>query len=223
MLKKIICFVILIALLAALTACGLLDDTSKKDPIAGVWKYNYPFILINSDKAIADSSEEYLKIYDGLYFIRILELREDGTYSLYDSKESIQAAEDQFIENYKVYLPYRLCEKAGINMEEFTELCKQKGYTVEEFAAYSMNTSGLEAALRSQIQQFFQENDILDTGSFRYTENKLFLTPEGERYNPDDYFIFSIQGNELCFSDASQSNKERFEIAGTPLPITFYR
>lgn len=204
-----------LALCLALAAC-LFAGCSKQSLPVGTWKTNLDMTDLIKEEAMAGADPETAELVESmnlsdLTMELVMDLKQDGTYEMKVSEESMSAMEDKII--------------AGLKDALVEELAAE-GYDAE-----TLKDAGLD--MDALIEDMISEEDLdmtsaaeefQSSGKYKVEGNKLFLSDESGAYADDDYLVFTTNGNTLTVTEVSAPEGQEAEnqaFVESLLPLVF--
>ncbi len=204
-----------LALCLALAAC-LFAGCGKQNLPVGTWKANLDMTDLIKEEAKAGADPETAELVEGmnlsdLTMELVMDLKQDGTYEMKVSEESMSAMEDKIIAGLKDALV--------------------EGLAAEGYDAETLKDAGLD--MDALIEDMISEEDLdmtsaaeefQNSGKYKVEGNKLFLSDENGAYADDDYLVFNVDGNTLTVTEISTPEGQDAEVLAfveSLLPIVF--
>lgn len=226
-------FAKLMALVLALVLVFSLAACSKQAGIAGAWKYTMDLKEL-TEKSIASEAansadsgmtEEQIqamgesmgKIFDGINMITVLELREDNSFTLSMDEASVKAAAETLSAKLPDLMPELLAAMFGQTVEELEESLKEWDMSLEDMTESMKDELSADSLLEDM------ELDTV-TGTYRYEEGKLYLTPKAEEGEEAQEITLTVElaAKELKIT-ALDGEVEDADMYKAILPIVFTR
>ncbi len=188
-LKRTVALLLVVMMLAALTACS-------GNSVAGKWKYELDFnkyidkisssALDGAEAARQEIFKEFTKLFDGVSIDIYIEFNDDGTYSTYTDSDSAKAAEEKIKESMKTALP-KVYAAMGIDFDAYL---KQSDMT-------------LEKAVESALESFdFSELQAAGSkGKYRYDNGKIYVGED--EVDESKYLTVELKDNKLTVTDVA--------------------
>ncbi len=206
--KKAVALLLVMMMIAALTACS-------GNSIVGKWKYRLDFSKYAEQmtgsglEALDDTQktyyEEFLKAFDDASVDIIIEFKDDGTFTINMDEDSVKAAEDKIKEGLRTALP-KAFTAMGIDIDSYLTDAK---ITMEQFvenALQSLNLSELQTSLNS--------------GKYRYEDGKIY-TGEDE-VDESSYLVVELKNDTLTVTDVvgEAGGFDQYKEAFLPMEFT---
>lgn len=153
------------------------------------------------------------RLLDGQTLDLALELRKDGTYSLGTDPESARATANALSARMGELMPELLSELLGVDPAEVEAAMAITGMTPEAIAGKLMEQLQLDGAIDSIAAK-------ASTGTYRYQDGKLWLTPEGQAENAEAYETVELSREGLRITETRSGLFQKYEKI---LPLLFKR
>ena len=210
---RMLALLVSMLLLVGLTAC-----TPRS--VVGSWRCTVDLSRAAQAAGALDGMDEQsgvgvvlAKLLDGQTLELALELRKDGTYSLGTDPESARAAADSLSARMGELMPELLSELLGVDPEEVEAAMAITGMTPEAIAGKLMEQIQLDGAIDSIAAK-------ASTGTYRYEDGKLWLTPDGQTENAEAYETVVLSREGLRITETRSGLFQKYEKL---LPLTFKR
>ena len=224
---KILALVLTLAMVLSLAACA------GSAGITGSWKYNMdmPELMKKSTEASASSSEDsglteeqlknmadtFAKVFDGINMVAVLDLKDDNSFKLSMDEASVKAATEALSTRLPDMMPDLLAAMFGTTTDKLDDMLAEWGTSVDDMMKEMEDEFSPDAML--------EDLDVEDvTGTYRYEEGKLILTPKAEEgeESKDVTLTVELNGNELKVT-ALDGEVEDSEMYKALLPLVFTR
>lgn len=210
---RMLALLVSMLLLVGLTAC-----TPRS--VVGSWRCTVDLSRAAQAAGALDGLDEQsgvgvvlAKLLDGQTLELALELRKDGTYSLGTDPESARAAADSLSARMGELMPELLSELLGVDPAEVEAAMAITGMTPEAIAEKLMEQIQLDGAIDSIAAK-------ASTGTYRYEDGKLWLTPDGQTENAEAYETVVLSREGLRITETRSGLFQKYEKI---LPLTFKR
>lgn len=196
-----------------------LPETEAPVTIVGCWKYDVDFHKVmglalaqsdSSDDATSALLTEYIpRIYDGVSFILVMDLKEDGSFVLTIDEDALNATAGKLDENLAEVIPDLLVSMTGMTREGLEAQLAASGMTMDDLIAQFGSQFNSEAMLESiKIPT--------TSGTYTYEDGVLLLTSEGKTTS----YTVELSGSEMKITDIQG---ESGTIPAELLPLIFVR
>lgn len=217
---KLLALVLALALVFSLTACA------KQATITGSWKYVMDMSKVLESAGMMDEADgsgmytaeqlqaikdAYGKIFEGLNLTMILDLKEDGTYTMDMDEASQKAAADTLSARLPEVLPELFAAMLGISVDELPAALETLGMSMDDL------TNSEEYSAEEMLGDFSSETE---KGTYTFEEGKLVLTPED-----GDVVTMTVElsATELKVTAFESKDEEEAEVYKAMLPMVFVR
>lgn len=194
---RLLALVLALALVLSMSAC------SKAPKLDGVWSYTMDLKkalqatgeLDTEDRSAGSEEAQQLQdvltqMVEGVALKMVLDLKEDGSYTVRIDETSAQAAADAMRANLSAQMPSVLSMMFDVPVDQLDKTLTALGTSMDDMmqSMYEhFNTEELVASIA----------DRSGKGSYRYEEGKLYLTGEGQTEDAAKYLAVELGENEL--------------------------
>ena len=198
--KKIIALSLCLILALSLCACGAKED------LTGKWTTNINMAQVfNDEMAAADPTmAEYMAV-ETFNLPLVLELKEDGTYSMTVDPTAMEATMNKLVEDMTVGLEAYF---AAIFAEQGLEMDVN-----EALAAMGMDLDSLVAELSAELTSEDVFAEFSSEGKYKAEKGKLYMTESlDEVINPAIYNTYTLDGDTLTLEAGTEVLEDGMEI-----------
>lgn len=199
MLKRLVCGIILIALLLCMCACGAEEEVS----LVGQWNCK-----INLRETVAQMVGGLVELDESLEPVTIvvdIVFRENGTYTIMYDQDHIGQQIDLFIDSAWDSVVKQLAEKSSLPIDQIESAIQSKGLTKDLLKE------------TFDLASIFSEFENLE-GYWKLEENMLFLSASEEGLNNANPIEINLQANRF-----SVTSLDAMLIPGASRAVVFYR
>lgn len=179
-LTKILALVLCLAMVLSLGACA-----KQASPAVGSWKcaLDMKDLAEKSTAAAAeqeqDMTEEQQKamadvmsqLFEGSSMTVVLDLKEDQNYTMTMDEESVKATLNNMSAKLPELMPQLLAAMFGMSLDDLKESLAEMNMDLDDM----MEEMGDEFSAESLLEGMEMDSE---TGTWRYEEGKLYLTPK---------------------------------------------
>ena len=226
--KKILALTLSLLLLLSLFAgCGGSAESSDTETeaaasteaapvtIVGTWKYTLNYLSLFEamlqDAADSGSRTYFLTaLYDGLSEIVVLDLKEDGTFTMNVDEATAADNRTQLKERLDIELPDLIASSMGTTAEDLKALLAEEGASFDDLVAQYREELDIEGMLSSSMIDPI-------SGTYAYDDGCLYLMSENESTVT---YTVELGGSELKILDIMNDTSSALDGL---LPLVFVR
>lgn len=199
-------FVLVLSL--ALCACG---GGEKKETLTGTWTATIEMAdALNQELTAGDPTmAEYLSV-ESFALPLVLELKEDGTYSMGVDTEAMTATMEKLVDELSVGMKEYLGAVLGI-----------EGDVDEALAAMGISMDELIDELKNEIMNEDAYAEFASEGNYKAEDGKLHLSDGlDNEIDPEVYNTYELDGDTLTLDAGTEAEEDYAEFM---FPMTLKR